>query len=1028
MFGNNIKMNNHDKKTLREFLGVDRISTAKKQLGIENYSNERAYNILNELYEADLQSKAINNVVQRNQVRNILTQTILDRQERRVDKTALDGAVRIREYTPVKPILHYTNIDGTNLNSQHRKVYNIIKNNFIDYTRPQNIVLYLTFLVELQPIYDEVTGRYEPNFFYQIKKIGERNFDPLNPSEFFSNKLLEKIGRTQPSTKSGVVSVNITKIHIKSTLLNVQGGCAGRDCKYGKQIKLKNGQIVLFNPRGSVESMDCLFNCLGVKGSTIRKELAIEKKTKININQLQSVADYVKKHMIVYDAQMRKITEVGNKYDELVELVLIQEHYTKIIKKQKKCKDCGTVYYDKHECNKSKVRFYKFRNKERIVKKRTRIIKKEPLDYSNTIYFDFETFVPKDKKSFEVYACGYFNTETQQADRFYGKNALTQFVKYMCSQKGKTFIAHNGSRFDNYFLITELIKTGNTPKDIILNNGALMSFKFGENNKMLDSINFLMCPLGKAGKSFGLDPKFWKSDFNHSKIKSWEDTQTHKNEVVDYLDLDVLCLKYAWEKFSDKMFDAFKVHTQDFITTSSMAYAIWTNSMDETIYLPDEEELEFVRKSIYGANVYPTQKHYKSTQHDDLMSGKIKYDELTDYLKIMDVVSLYPTSMTNIYPVGKSKWTTEYNSCIMGIWEIDFEPPKDIFTSQLPRKVNGGIVHSLESGSGVYNSIDIKRAVDAGYKITKVHKGLIWEAEATPFRDYVLNGFELKNKAREEGDAVMYAISKLLLNGLYGKTLQRPIYNKVTIASTHNDALDFINNHDEIEDISILNENNVLYCGSIKPEEYNDAITKPSQLGSFVLGYSRTIMYNIQKKIDPTLKKPSFFYTDTDCFHIHAKDLNILNDIMGDDLGQINSDLDNEGKIIEGIYLAPKQYSVSYVDNKENISGKFKCKGISNKYLKPEMYSNALNKKSTQVVMKDSFKKIHYKQNSNQLQYDKFSIHLEDIQRTFHKTEWEGRMWMGNVSFPIGHELPIQQMLLDKNIPPEISKLIIAKM
>ena len=254
------------------------------------------------------------------------------------------------------------------------------------------------------------------------------------------------------------------------------------------------------------------------------------------------------------------------------------------------------------------------------------------------------------------------------------------------------------------------------------------------------------------------------------------------------------------------------------------------------------------------------------------------------------------------------------------------------------------------------------------------------------------------------------------------------IYNKVTIASTHNDALDFINNHDEIEDISNLNENNVLYCGSIKPEEYNDAITKPSQLGSFVLGYSRTIMYNIQKKIDPTLKKPSFFYTDTDCFHIHAKDLNILNDIMGDDLGQINSDLDNEGKIIEGIYLAPKQYSVSYIDNKENISGKFKCKGISNKYLKPEMYSNALNKKSTQVVMKDSFKKIHYKQNSNQLQYDKFSIHLEDIQRTFHKTEWEGRMWMGNVSFPIGHELPIQQMLLDKNIPPEISKLIIAKM
>ncbi len=251
---------------------------------------------------------------------------------------------------------------------------------------------------------------------------------------------------------------------------------------------------------------------------------------------------------------------------------------------------------------------------------------------------------------------------------------------------------------------------------------------------------------------------------------------------------------------------------------------------------------------------------------------------------------------------------------------------------------------------------------------------------------------------------MMYAISKLLLNGLYGKTLQRPIYLETEIVSTHKDALDFINNHDSLNDITVLSKDYVLYSGDVKQKNRQSAITKPTQLGSFVLGYSRSIMYNIQKAIDPTLTEPVFYYTDTDCFHIHASDLPKIDNFMGDNLGQLNSDLKKEGIILEGVYLAPKQYSVCYIDNENKIINKNKCKGIAKKYLDPDFYKNALMGRSTEVKMEDRFKKITHKRNNNQLDYDQFSVHLENINRTFHKNEWNGRIWRGNESVPIGSE------------------------
>lgn len=811
---------------------------------------------------------------------------------------------------------------------------------------------------------------------------------------------------SQSFAETGEDTKLLINVKVVSTIRNdLQGGCAGRNCKGGRNIKI-GGTWITYSPKGDEKSNDCLFKCLSVENPIqTRKKLGIPRGEKIGIEKLPAIADFLKKRIIVYSPNQKKLIDCGCEYTDITELVLIHEHYTLITKKQQKCPDCRRCFYEKHTCDPADVAFINARRKgKRLVQPQKTKIKTEAPDFKNIIYFDFETFTPPDKPQFEVYASGYYNLATGEADRFYGKNALKDFVDYIIKQENKIFIAHNGSRFDNYFLFQEMIDRGVPPQKIIMNNGAIMSFQFGKGNKAIDSINFLMCPLGSAGEAFKIPKEYWKSEFNHSKIKTWEDTEKYKDEVIAYLDLDILCLKKVWEAFSQKIYEAFNIWTTDFITTSSMAWCIWVNNNDQEIFLPNEKELEFIRRSTYGANVYPVKKHFKSEQYDKVISGELKYKDITDYLKIMDVVSLYPTSMLNEFPIGNPRWTTDKSDTDkMGIWEINFKPRKDLIVSQLPRKVDGGIIHSLEDGTGVYNSVDIARAKDAGYEIEYI-RGMVWDKTWKIFSNYVNNGFDLKNKAREEEDDVMYAISKLLLNGLYGKTLQRPIYLETKIISNHADAVKFVSNHDELKDVCVISKTAVLYSGEVAEKNREKAITKPTHLGSFVLGYSRSIMYNIQKEIDPTLTKPVFYYTDTDCLHIHADDLPKVDKFMGDNLGQINSDLKKEGIILEGIYLAPKQYSVCYIDNTENIYNKCKCKGISKRYLNPDMYKNALVGTSTEVKMKDSFKKIHYRQNNNQQQFTKFSVHLEDIDRTFHKNSWNGRVWLDdNSSLPIGH-------------------------
>ena len=82
--------------------------------------------------------------------------------------------------------------------------------------------------------------------------------------------------------------------------------------------------------------------------------------------------------------------------------------------------------------------------------------------------------------------------------------------------------------------------------------------------------------------------------------------------------------------------------------------------------------------------------------------------------------------------------------------------------------------------------------------------------------------------------------------------------------------------------------------GEINENKKNDVITKPTQYGSYVLGYSRRIMLFYNKIIDNYLSKFIVSYTGTDSLHIPAEvylKLKYMNLIRNGELGYLSNDI-----------------------------------------------------------------------------------------------------------------------------------------
>jgi hypothetical protein len=545
-----------------------------------------------------------------------------------------------------------------------------------------------------------------------------------------------------------------------------------------------------------------------------------------------------------------------------------------------------------------------------------------------------------------------------------------------------------------------------------------MSFEYGNGNKVFDLCLFLTCSLDKACTDYKIINS--KSKFDHKLIKTWADTEKYRKQVEPYLDLDVLALKELFEKFNDLMFSKFKVNISSYLSAGHMGYSIWSSLLEHIVEIPnDMDKYRFISKATYGARCYPQQKKYKSATFEKLrktLKGKDLYNALLksgDFIFNCDATSLYPASMRGFdlvkvkYPTGVSRWSDkpeqEYKSGKIGMYEIDYVSPTNIRVPILPEKKYDkterfmGISWNLNKGSGIFTSTDIQNAKDAGYEISFKNKCLVWDEQEEIFNKYIDSFFKMKDDAEKNDNDVERNVAKLFLNSLYGKTLQKAIFNTTKIVNNVFEFNKFVTEHN-LTDFKVINKNKLMVSGEIKDGQKTDKITKPCQLGAFVLAYSRRIMLHYIKAIDTTLKSCVFTYSDTDSLHITGENYfkllakGYIKEKSKAQLGYLCSDIKNEGLIFYEKNLAPKCYSYSYVDNKGDIKEKenaiLKCKGLPKRCLSEDLYESEVAKELEFEGLQKKHKNLTIADKEAGVAH--FSIINKKQKRTFNKSSWKG--------------------------------------
>ena len=777
------------------------------------------------------------------------------------------------------------------------------------------------------------------------------------------------------------------------------------------------------------------------------------------------------------DKTFKKYTAYGtDKYKKIIKILKIAGHCylinnTKIYKRR--CEQCGIFrkygITDDHKCNKDTKNYYqtKICKNDVILPTNLRREKKR-----NWIIFDLETLPCGKGETHLVYAVGWYDYMKKQYYHLYGDDCFSKFMDWIDEHgQDKTYIAYNGCNFDFYFLQKELLNRNIETKSI-RPNGRILTLQWGKvdngktvkwKNRVWDLCQFMPgFSLKKACEDF--DTEIQKTSFDHARMHDWDCVLNINNKIdcLKYLYHDVMSLVELTDKYVTSCEEEYDASPTKYLTISSFAESVWKSGLEEMIEVPDMEKQHFIRKSVYGGRTYPCRKRFQSKIYKTIKSNKsnkhklkILYKELLkdgDYIFNGDINSQYPACMAGcelmptLYPTGLSQWIDDpikaeqiFNTNKqLGIYEIEFTcPNKKLRHAILPRKKivqrkNGkqiftGVEWSLLDGRGTYNTIDIQNAIKHGYKIKFVGKALVWEDVSDKiYHSYVNMVYAKKVKASIDNNKAKRAIAKLMMNSLYGKTLQNPISKSECIArSNEHDKIEtFLSTH-ILTDWEIMESDDTIEYIFLTGEKISDVriSKKPTHLGSMILAYSRRLWLMFLETIDPTLESEITTYLDTDSLHIsglHSEILRQAGMIHDDKLGYLSNDCKNNALIINEINLSPKCYMYECLTEDGEIKLTMKSKGIMKEKLTefqcddgswaskkvPVLQQHWYEKDEPQPAEWTGFKKVHKTicSSDKSAGITNFAIKKQKYNRTFNKQQWTGMMYDDGYFYPFGYK------------------------
>ena len=226
------------------------------------------------------------------------------------------------------------------------------------------------------------------------------------------------------------------------------------------------------------------------------------------------------------------------------------------------------------------------------------------------------------------------------------KNKIVEYNLYL--------IAHNGSGFDSYVVLNNLLQWRNVVK-LIENGRVIVSLKIfngyvDENKKIPQYVHFrcgrvhINQSLKKIGESYKLQKSILKKELEHDEV--YEDTwEARENEWLPYVKNDVLSTAFCYARYTMGMEELTEFDMKNSLTLSSLAnnyFNSFRDENDEPIYIyTDPFMRKFVRKSIKEGRCNAFNQRYKSEISDKVFNIISKELNVNDDSNEYEVLEKY---------------------------------------------------------------------------------------------------------------------------------------------------------------------------------------------------------------------------------------------------------------------------------------------------------------------------------------------------------------------------------------------------
>lgn len=473
-------------------------------------------------------------------------------------------------------------------------------------------------------------------------------------------------------------------------------------------------------------------------------------------------------------------------------------------------------------------------------------------------------------------------------------------IKRVTRKKGvnRVIIYYHNLKFDIFNILNEL-KHSNLKEDIDYS----LNIKYNENGKEIrryliddnrkiytyniiyknfsiefrDSFNLITQPLCNFGKTFNLPAELTKSsfEFDFNDIEICNKILNRDKDLLEYALKDVRCLKAGIEKFR-------AIIESEKLTASSCAFDKWLETvnglpnMEYTkngkIALPKLSDKEqYISNLTYNGGICNFNRDhageilkgdytyidvnglYSAAMYSDCSGFKHPYpwgypEHFTD-LKIADLNTIYSLIHSNFYYEFKLIIKASIKEGLpFGFVRYGKLTRYGVKLSKKYRQ--NEYLNILNEDSPVYiNSIDLKNILKYyDIKYIEIKEYLRYQTRLDLFDRYIDKFSALKIEAVKDGNNGLKYVTKLLLNGLYGKFGQLL----------------------EDKDIGLVVENGLTKIKELEKTSDINVHYKYMPIASAVTAYAREILISVLYSIN----KEDFIYCDTDSIIMTSKAFN----------------------------------------------------------------------------------------------------------------------------------------------------------